>query len=76
MEKKQGQITWTETEDGFRVEVKGKDLKEQIVWTETEDGFRIEVKGKELKKMFSCCIPVMAGSGMKMSDCCPSEVDK
>jgi hypothetical protein len=49
----------------------------KITFTETDDGFRVEVTGKSLKEMCSCgCIPMFAGGGMKMSECCPPEEDK
>jgi hypothetical protein len=77
MEKEKGQIKFTETDEGFRIEATGKDLKDQIKFTETDQGFRIEVTGKDLKEWFSCCcMPMFKGGKEGKSECCPSTDEK
>jgi len=81
MEKEHGQIKFTETDDGFRIEVTGKSLKEAVsccclpmfgAFTETDDGFRIEVTGKSLKEAVSCCcLPMFGARGWSKSEGCP-----
>ena len=77
MEKEKGQIKFTETDQGFRIEATGKDLKDQIKFTETDEGFRIEVTGKVLKELFSCCWTPMFKAGKESkSECCPSTEER
>ena len=74
MEKEIGQIKFTEIDDGFQIEVKGKSLKSK--YTEIEDGFRVEVKGKALKEAFSrCCRPMTGASGKGVAICCTNGED-
>lgn len=63
MEKEIGQIKFTETDDGFRVEVKGKTLKEALSCCGVP-AFGI---GKMVR--MECC-PVDGG---KSEECCPAE---
>ncbi|MCP4704830.1 MAG: hypothetical protein GY865_09495 [candidate division Zixibacteria bacterium] len=66
MEKELGQVKFTETDDGFRVDVKGKSLKEALAC-----GCMPMFGGAKMMKM-ECC-PTENG---KMEDCCPPEKKK
>lgn len=61
MEKKLGQITFTETDDGFRVEVTGKSLKEMCSCG------CIPLFAAGGINATDCCPP---------ADCCPPKEDK
>ncbi len=65
MEKEIGQIKFTETDDGFRVDVKGKNLKEVMA---CGCGCMPMFGGAKMMKV-ECCSP----GGTKMEDCCPSD---
>ncbi|HHI02286.1 MAG: hypothetical protein DRP51_00750 [Candidatus Zixiibacteriota bacterium] len=63
MEKDVGQIKFIETDDGFRIDIKGKSLKEAI-----SCGCIPVFGGTKILKV-ECC----PAEGRKMEDCCPPE---
>jgi len=65
MEKELGQIKFTETDDGYRVEVRGKSLKDALCC-----GCIPLFGGRTVGS--DCCAP----GGTKAADCCPSEEEK
>ena len=67
MEKEIGQIKFTETDDGYRVEVKGKSLKDALGCCGCVPMFG---GGKMI--MGDCCAP----GGAKKEDCCPPKEEK
>ena len=66
MEKEVGQIKFIETDDGFRIDVKGKSFKEAI-----SCGCIPMFGGVKMMKM-ECC----PTEGRKMEDCCPPQEKK
>ena len=68
MEKEIGQIKFTETDDGFRVDVKGTSFKEAMA---CGCGCMPIFGGAKMMKV-ECC-PTEGG---KMEDCCPPDEKK
>ncbi len=66
MEKELGQIKFTETDDGFRVDVKGQSFKEAMAC-----GCMPMFGGAKMMKV-ECC----STEDVKMEECCPSEKKK
>jgi len=60
MEKETGSIRFIETDDGYRIDVKGKSLKEAMSCCGP-------MFGTGAAKMVACCVP---------ADCCPPEGKK
>ncbi len=84
MEKEMGQIKFTETDDGFRVDVTGKTFKEAfscgcIPFTgmfSCADS-NCDTSEKETKAtMTCCCIPVVKKTQKDSAECCPDKDKK
>jgi len=61
MDKEMGQIKFTETDDGLRIDIKGKNLKEAI------DCGCVPMFGGAKAIKVECC----SDDDKKMEDCCP-----
>jgi hypothetical protein len=69
MEKETGSIRFIETDDGYRVEVKGKDLKDAM---NCGCGC-MPMFGGAMAQKIVCCAPA---EGSTAAECCPPEEKK
>ena len=84
MEKEQGQVKFTETEDGFRVDVTGKTLKEAFscgclpfaAMQDCNDSSCYTPKKETTATMSCCCMPVIKVVQKDNAECCPDNEKK